>query len=84
MATITIEQFVETFNSGYETNEDALNAIRGLAFQWRVLVSEARAKAARAGAQQATAQAETLAQQSDLIAINERTAFVAFIAGIAQ
>jgi len=83
MANITIDQFITTFNEGYETDEDAINAIRGLSFQWRTLVAEAQAKAARVGAQAQVAQAETLAQAADAIAQSERAAFVAFIASLA-
>lgn len=83
MANITIDQFIDTFNAGYETDEDALNAIRGLAYQWRTLVSEAQAKAARAGAQQAVQQAEGIAQTADATAQAERAAFVTFIASLA-
>lgn len=83
MASITIQQFIDTFNAGYETDDDALNAIRGLAFQWRTLVADAQAKATRTGAQQATAQAEAIAQAADAAAQNERIAFVTFIAGLA-
>lgn len=84
MSSITVQQFIDTFNAGYEADEDALNAIRGLAYQWRTLVADAQAKAARTGAQQATAQAEAIAQAADAAAQAERTAFVMFIASLAN
>lgn len=82
MANITTEQFIETFNAGYETDEDALNAVRGLAFQWAALVAEAQANATRAQADVASQRAEARVQAALQRQQRAQSEFVEFIAGL--
>ena len=82
MANITTDQFIAAFNAAFPTDADALNAITGLGFQWRSLVAEAQARAAREKAQTTSQAAEQAAQAADQKQQAARVEFVRFVAGI--
>ena len=82
MANITQQQFLDAFNAAFPTDTDALNAVVGLGYQWRSLVAEAQARAAREAAHVTSQAAELAAQEADQKQQRARIEFVQFVAGL--
>jgi len=82
MANITQQQFLDAFNAAFPTDADALNAVVGLGYQWRSLVAEAQARAAREAASQTSQVAEQAAQAADKKEQAAQVEFVQFVAGL--
>lgn len=84
MANITMQQFIDQFNAAFATDDDALDAVTGLGYQWSSLKAQAQATAKRAQAQQTTQAAEKEAQWADQAQQVAQGAFVGFVAGLSQ
>lgn len=84
MANITMQQFIDRFNAGFETDEDALNAVEGLPIYWNAMMAGGLAKATRAKALAANQQAEAIAQAANAKEQEALAAFVAFVASLQQ